>query len=46
MNESIFRNILTGSLAVVDQDITLFEDSITEYEIVKAIKDRGITRSF
>ena len=46
MNESIFRKILTGSRAGVEQEITLFEDSITEYEIVKAIKDRGITRSF
>ncbi len=51
--EEISRNILTGSLAVVDQDITLFEDtiaqnirmwdsSIEDFEIILAARDAQI----
>lgn len=47
------RDIVVGSLAVVDQDIILFEDSvennikmwddtITDYEVILAAKDAGI----
>ena len=50
---SINRNILAGSIAVVDQDITLFEDtisnnirmwdsSIEEYEVIMAAHDAQI----
>ncbi len=49
----INRNILTGSLAVVDQDITLFEDSIAnnikmwdnsieDYEMIIASRDASL----
>ena len=51
--EEIDRNIFTGSLAVVDQDITLFEDSIAEnikmwdssiedYEMILAARDASL----
>ena len=50
---AIDRNVFTGSLAVVDQDITLFEDtisnnismwdkSIEDYEIILAARDAHI----
>ncbi len=49
----IDRNIFTGSVAVVDQDITLFEDpidqniklwdnSIEDFEVILAARDAGI----
>ncbi len=51
--DSIDRNIFTGSVAVVDQDITLFEDtvennikmwddSIEDFEMILAARDAGI----
>ncbi len=51
--EEIDRNIFTGSLAVVDQEITLFEDSIAEnikmwdssiedYEMILAARDASL----
>lgn len=51
--EEIDRNIITGSLAVVDQDITLFEDtiannikmwdsSIEDYEMIMASRDASL----
>jgi ABC-type bacteriocin/lantibiotic exporter with double-glycine peptidase domain len=51
--EEIDRNIFTGSLAVVDQEITLFEDtisnnikmwdsSIEDYEMILASRDAGL----
>lgn len=51
--DDIDRNIFTGSVAVVDQDITLFEDpidqniklwdnSIEDFEVILAARDAGI----
>ncbi len=51
--DEIDRNIFTGSLAVVDQDITLFEDtigenikmwdsSIEDYEVILAARDASL----
>ena len=51
--EEIDRNIFTGSLAVVDQEVTLFEDtiennikmwdnSIEDYEVIMASRDASI----
>ena len=51
--DEIDRNIFTGSVAVVDQDITLFEDpidqniklwdnSIEDFEVILAARDAGI----
>ena len=51
--DEIDRNIFTGSVAVVDQDITLFEDtvennikmwddSIEDFEMILAARDAGI----
>ena len=51
--EKIDRNVLTGSLAVVDQDIILFEDTIAgnirmwdntieDFEVILAARDAGI----
>lgn len=53
LRSEIPRRVFTGSLAVVDQDITLFEDSITEniriwdksiedFEIIMAARDAQI----
>ncbi len=49
----IDRNVFTGSIAVVDQDITLFDDTISEnikmwdssiedFEVIMAARDAGI----
>ncbi len=51
--EQIDRNVFTGSVAVVDQDITLFQDtidqniklwdnSIEDFEVILAARDAGI----
>ncbi|WP_196805036.1 NHLP family bacteriocin export ABC transporter peptidase/permease/ATPase subunit [Butyrivibrio sp. VCB2006] len=51
--KEIDRNVFTGSVAVVDQDITLFEDtidqniklwdnSIEDFEVILAARDAGI----
>ncbi len=51
--QEIDRNVLTGSLAVVDQDITLFEDTISnnirmwdstieDFEVIMAARDAQI----
>lgn len=51
--EDIDRNIFTGSVAVIDQDITLFDDTIAEnikmwdssiedFEMILAARDAGI----
>ncbi|MBQ0066292.1 MAG: NHLP family bacteriocin export ABC transporter peptidase/permease/ATPase subunit [Firmicutes bacterium] len=51
--KDIDRNVFTGSLSVVDQDITLFDDTITEnikmwdssiedFEVIMAARDAGI----
>ena len=51
--DQINRNVFTGSIAVIDQDITLFEDSIADnikmwdesiedFEMILAARDAGI----
>ena len=51
--DQIDRNVFTGSIAVIDQDITLFEDSIADnikmwdssiedFEMILAARDAGI----
>lgn len=51
--DQIDRNVVTGSIAVIDQDITLFEDSIADnikmwdesiedFEMILAARDAGI----
>ena len=51
--DQIDRNVFTGSIAVIDQDITLFEDTIAEnikmwdtsiedFEMILAARDAGI----